>query len=571
MYDLGFLPKGSLLKKLLWFKAVALSAASAIIKTVTGTAPITLTNAISHPIHSLTQYGKCVQDGTPTPAAPVDIVCNNGVLRMVDGELPEGYKRVLGFACNNNALWKITSFKLRGSDTVRISFSVTQACNVWGCYQGADATDNYDLYVSTTANSKYLRYGNGTYLSYWSSADLGERFDVVFSPTGTNGMPQDSTWTELEFESANDLLIGTTTTTGTSSKLRGNLYGDIIVDGRLKLIPCERVSDGVLGYYDTYSETFYEPEAGFTGAVSLGYDGSHYQLSVVGTPEVLTVSGENLLSRDGETTGKIINSTGSVSENSNYCISAPFMLSAGDYVCAWNVGASSSRPFCVFACEADGTPKTDGMLFYQLRSEDGINTGEFTVPQATFAVSSYRINATDLTVSAVQTASVPMLLGVGNYKDEVELISGIKTGRVGIKVLDGTENWNAYQVSAGTAFIQNATSAWGAVAGAGGYCTHLTVLQAGETTFAGSCRFATDFNIYEYKTAFGVADVAGFKAKLAEQYAAGTPVVVVYPLATATTEQTTPHELHTSAGTNIVSVAAEVSGISLAAQYKATE
>ena len=197
------------------------------------------------------------------------------LLKMVDDELPAGYKRVLGFSCNNNALWKITGFKLRGSDTVRISFSVTQACNVWGCYQGADATDNYDLYVSTTANSKYLRYGNGTYLSYWSSADLGERFDVVFSPKGTQGMPQDSTWTEIEFESQNDLLIGSTTTTGTSSKLRGNLYGDIIVDGRLKLIPCERVSDGVLGYYDTYSATFYEPEAGFTGAVSLGYVGSH--------------------------------------------------------------------------------------------------------------------------------------------------------------------------------------------------------------------------------------------------------------------------------------------------------
>lgn len=69
MFDMVFNPEWSTMKKLIWLKATLLSGASAIIKTVTGTAPITLTNAISHPIHSLTQYGLCVQDGTPTPHA----------------------------------------------------------------------------------------------------------------------------------------------------------------------------------------------------------------------------------------------------------------------------------------------------------------------------------------------------------------------------------------------------------------------------------------------------------------------------------------------------------------------
>ena len=183
-------------------------------------------------------------------------------------EVPDGYKKLIGYSCNNNVLWKITGFKLRGSDTVRISFSVTAACNVFGCYQGTDADDNYDLYASTSSGAKYLRYGNGTYLSYWSSANMGERFDVVFSPTGTSGMPQDSTWTEKTFEAANDMLIGSTSTSSTSSKLKGDLYGNIVVDGRLCLVPCERVADGVLGYYDYYSNTFFAP----TGTpTSLGY------------------------------------------------------------------------------------------------------------------------------------------------------------------------------------------------------------------------------------------------------------------------------------------------------------
>lgn len=267
-------------------------------ETVTGVSPLALASAAAHSIKSLIQTGKCVTSGG-------DIYCNNGRLVAVDDELPAGYKRVLGFRCNNNAMWKITGFKLRGSDTVRVSFSVTAACNVWGCYQGASDDDNYDLYASTSSGAKYLRYGNGTYLSYFAPADLGQRFDVVYTPTGSTGMPQDSTWEPMTFESANDLMLGTTAASSSSAKLKGSLYGDFIVDGRLHLVPCERVSDGVLGYYDLLGETFYGPSTGFTGAVSLGYDTSHLTvLSVEGTPEVLTIgtqtaSVENLFEAGG--------------------------------------------------------------------------------------------------------------------------------------------------------------------------------------------------------------------------------------------------------------------------------
>lgn len=258
--------------------------------TVTGISPLVLESALKKALQSLIQSGIVEQDGTPAPSSPADIVCNNGKLVMVDDELPAGYKRVLGFRCDNNAMWEFTDFHLRGSDTVRISFSINAACNVWGCYQGTSATDNYDLYASVSSGSKYLRYSDGTYLSYWSNADLGQRFDTVVSPTGTSGMPQDSTWTPKTFESANNFIVGSTTLTGTSAKLKGDLYENVVVDGRLKAIPCERVSDNVLGYYDTYTSTFVEPYAGYTGAVSLGYDGSHLHFAVVGTDEVITVS-----------------------------------------------------------------------------------------------------------------------------------------------------------------------------------------------------------------------------------------------------------------------------------------
>lgn len=464
MFETGFPAHWSTIKKLAWLKMCALAQSFTWV-TASGNSPLTLTNALAHSIKSLTQTGLCTQASTPTPSSPVEIKCNNGALRMVDDELPSGYKRVLGFQCANNAMWQITGFKLRGSDTVRISFSVTQACNVFGCYQGTDANDNYDLYVSTTAGSKYLRYGNGTYLSYWSSADLGERFDVVFTPTGTSGMPQDSTWTEKTFESANDMLIGSTTTTGTSSKLRGNLYGNIVVDGRLKLIPCERVSDNVLGYYDLVGEAFYEPYTGFDGAVSLGYDGSHYELRTVGTAEVLTITDED---------------------------------------------------------------------------------------------------------SNTQTASAVDLFAVPNYGDTQEIISGAVGRKILVHVFDGTESFSKSTTYGTSYYVQSSvvTGTWGADRACTPVCSHFEgVAPSSGAQTDGRCFFNASGHLY-FRTD-DYADAAAFKAFVKAQYDAGTPIILLLKLKADNyyAESAAAQHLHTTTGTNTVSVTAEVSPIALAVEY----
>jgi hypothetical protein len=147
--------------------------------------------------------------------------------------------------------------------------------------------------------------------------------------------------------------------------------------------------------------------------------------------------GGNLLSRDGETTGKIITSDGTVSDNSSYSISAPFVLPAGNYTCTWQTG-SGSRPFSVFAVDESGTPQPDGKLFYQQSATAGINTGEFAVEAETLVVASYRRNATDLAIfSHAQTASVQNLFAAGDVKDEQDIISGVVTRRTEVSVSDG--------------------------------------------------------------------------------------------------------------------------------------
>jgi hypothetical protein len=68
-----------------------------------------------------------------------------------------------------------------------------------------------------------------------------------------------------------------------------------------------------------------------------------------------------------------------------------------------------------------------------------------------------------------------------------------------------------------------------------------------------------------------IGSLADFKAWLAAQYAAGTPVIVLYTLATETTDQTTAQHLNTHEGTNIVDVVSNVDPVELKAEYYATE
>ena len=436
-------------------------------QTVTGVSPLALANALAHSIKSLTQYGKCVQASTPTPSSPVDIKCNNGALAMVDDELPVGYRRILGFSMNNNAYWEIPDFKMNGSDTLRFSFEVTDACNVIGAYSGSASGDNYSMYVGTSSN--YLRYKNG---AYNSSVSYNTRYDVEITPTGSSGMKVDSTWTAKTFTTPTNFCIGTTSASASSAKLKGKLYGNIEVADRAKFIPCERVSGNALGYYDTVGGAFYEQASGFAGAVSLGYDGSHYQLSVVGTPEVLTV----------------------------------------------------------------GT----------------------------------------------HTASAESLFAVGDYADEQDIISGLVTRKCGVKVLDGTETWSG---SGGppSSVLANCYTLLeklgnGSMTSRLVYCTHykssstLPSANAREGfALLGNASGSTQGYEEGYYLGIGATttypNIEGFKSYLADQYANGTPVIVIYPLSEEATESVAAQHLKTVAGDNTVSVTSEVGSVNLSVEY----
>ncbi|MCQ2580997.1 MAG: hypothetical protein MJ164_02395 [Alphaproteobacteria bacterium] len=120
---------------------------------------------------------------------------------------------------------------------------------------------------------------------------------------------------------------------------------------------------------------------------------------------------------------------------------------------------------------------------------------------------------------------------VGNYADELRP-DGTVIRRVGVKVFDGTENWtganpgnyfyisNSSQVTGHRAFVSNYYKQSG---NAFTNTSNYTICAAGA---------GTSIQIRDER----FENVSAFKSWLAQQYAAGTPVTVYYPLATEVVE-----------------------------------
>ena len=184
------------------------------------------------------------------------------------------------------------------------------------------------------------------------------------------------------------------------------------------------------------------------------------------------------------------------------------------------------------------------------------------------------------------TATAEMLLKVGNYQDEQEILSGAVTRKVGIKVLDGTENWlysSGWSDTTHKCFYamplddikQQTTSSIECL------CSHLEWYSRdglyADKTIIGGCisgYLPTDPDsgrALTLRVSSGIAtDETMFKSWLANQYAAGTPVIVLYPLATPTTESVTGQTLQVTDGNNVVEITqASLTGLELEAEYQA--
>ena len=170
------------------------------------------------------------------------------------------------------------------------------------------------------------------------------------------------------------------------------------------------------------------------------------------------------------------------------------------------------------------------------------------------------------------------LFGVDTYKDIQEILTGNITRNAGIVVLDGTEDWQDTPVTGifrGHNILNNYSSK--TAQNIACICTHyvgIAPIVSGDNMTDKSIKCGLTDGVssnysYLYIKDLSFTTAGQLQAYLAQQYVAGTPVIVVFPQTTATTETTTGQNLNIQKGNNIISISqASLSQLELEAKYK---
>lgn len=524
------------LRRLIYLHAL-LAGSGAETLTVTGVSPLSLLNAVAHSLVSLTQTGKCVQDGTPTPAVPVPILCNNGELKY--------------------GVYSKNLFDKNTMDTGQ-GYYVNTSGNIVNGYNA-----NRTVWIPCKPNTKY---------SYWHTEGAGGCRAFAMNKD-TIDTSDTSEWLKGSPASLGKNVVSTVTTPADAVKL-------YITAARINLDPERSFDEQLADFMVVEGEV----------AVASPYEPYKFGLYTVGTPEVLTVSGANLLdpsvvteenkyisANNGTTTSP--SSSGGVFRYSGY-----IPVKEGTKYYFGMTPYSATTAGIAWYSTTDVTGYISGVSGSTLRNESNNMKATASVG-AKYLRFGWRIDEgydTDWTHSVYvcecdsnsdpimtawqpyvtpQTATVPNLFAVGDYADTAEIIHGLLAHKIGIKVLTGEENINTSNACFTIPISDRAASKTELL------CSHFpysnkTSSQTDDQTIIS---FSSTNIGFRYDAC---ADKTAFAAFLAAEYANGTPVMVFYPLAEETTEQTTPHSLHTVAGTNTVSVVSNVDPVTLEVEYK---
>ena len=142
------------------------------------------------------------------------------------------------------------------------------------------------------------------------------------------------------------------------------------------------------------------------------------------------------------------------------------------------------------------------------------------------------------------------------YYDSYDATTGKITRRVGVKVLDGTENFNSSVLT--NCWSLNPSIGQGNFTDRTVYCTHFnhsaTLLPSSDRQGYAFIGKSGDFYTIGFGATTQFPTEAQFKQWLADQYANGTPVIIVYPIATPTTEQVAGQTMALKRGTNVIDI-----------------
>lgn len=226
---------------------------------------------------------------------------------------------------------------------------------------------------------------------------------------------------------------------------------------------------------------------------------------------------------------------------------------------SWNLTTTANTAYILFGSNLDNSTITLTKINAINRQIEEWNTATEYVPYTEWIYCAWPIETVE--DSLWNTATAEMLLKVWNYQDEQDVISGSVIRKVGIKVLDWTENWSIAGSWASSYFMWVVT---GEKPDVNGYydelSTHFpfayitsTNVEEGIAIRVSGEQVRVSIRYTDLYPAVST-NIAALKQRLADQYAAWTPVIVVYPLATETTESVTPQTMNVRSGNNTIEI-----------------
>lgn len=489
-------------------------------------------------------------EAVPTPDAPMDIVCNNGVLKARhQSGLPLGYT-LLDYIATASGSYVDTGITPTINAKADVKFAPTQTSTTG--YWGARSDPNRFCCTTFILGAQFgVGMTNNTWAANRTAVVLDSIYDCVIANGYVNVNGTEYTETPVEsFGNANTFCLGRIVTSGGSNSSAAKYYkcklwenNVLVFDG----VPAKNAND-VIGMYDLVSGQFFT-NAG-TGDFTAGDPVSDpVEVYADGTVETINVHGKNLFDS--------ANNKAFVSEGQTVTIS--FTNPGSRTTVATDTGVIVMT-------------RSSGQTGYQ--SETAVipaGASYLTVAQGYGSALEVQIEKGSTATQYEPyfnggTATAEMLLKFGTYTDQQEIIDGTVTRNVKAIVLNGTEAWVPSQT------YSNVYTAGIAVGKPSGGMAPICNYYAGYSSYVSMT--ANDYGILGSSTATisiknkDCVDVTAFKTWLADQYAAGTPVTVIYPLAQAVTESVAGQTMSTAEGDNTAEITqASMSGLELSVKY----
>lgn len=569
--------------------------------------------------HSLTS-----EPWTPgTPLERKDIVCNNGTLELRhQSGLPNGYQ-LLEYIQSSGTQWIDTGIKGHMNYTYEIEFQQTDTGNYrnWGTF-------GQSSYVGLNMS---LTYGGSGFIVRWESQSSKQQY-VDLGSIDTNKHTLKIVNGEIYYDGIDkgksvghsnslvidyNLFLGTInpggTTPSANSKTKFYLYKVYDENSALiqNLIPSKRKSDNVIGMYDIVSGQFFTNSG--TGSFTAGQTVEDLDMYVdVDTQETLSIHGNNLWDEKWEsgrfdtTSGDNVDVNTQIRcknliqinpQNTYYLRIGDRTSTDGAWIMCYNANMNIVPNGVANGNSTSGNCSRVSMnqsitfsntvkyfKFYIVTSYGPTYLNDITI--SLFSVESYEPYFNGGTATATN------LLGCGKYQDIQSITTGEVSRNVGIKVLTGTESfalddWRPYSGTYAFALYKNELPNILETSSNNVMCTHFQsngytdasgvyyIDQGLYNGGTGICIYSNngDYSVFIRVPSTIASSMATMKTWLAQQYANGTPVTIVYPLNSSEPDtQVAAQQLTAQKGTNTYEIIqASIDDLRLQVDYKAID